>query len=107
MLSQRQRNILKLHQALVQKGVYISTNRLDPLSAYNENRRMVNMEQQVLGVPHKGNWLHVPLSYYYSLDEDSDWMAEGIATEFALSFDASAQDVNDAWWAPAGLGSVP
>ena len=103
MHSQRMRNILKLHGALDQKGFYISVNRLDPISSYNEHHRMVNWQDRVLRVTHRGNWLHVPLSYYYSLDENSDWMAESIATEFALSFDAGVQDVNDAWFTPAGL----
>lgn len=103
MLNQRQRNILKLHKALDQKGFHISTNRLDPLSAYNENHSMVNWQDKVLRVSHRGNWLHVPLSYYYSLDENSVWMAEGIATEFALSFDSSLQDESDAWFTPSGL----
>lgn len=103
MLSQRMRNIEKLHKALDQKGFYISTNRLDPLSAYNENNRMVNWQDKVLNVSHKGNWLHVPLNYYYSLDENSNWMVEGIVMEFALSFDESLHDVNDVWWTPAGI----
>jgi len=103
MHNQRQRNILKLHKVLDEKGFYISTTRLDPLRAYNENHRMVHWQDKVLKVIHKGNWLHVPLSYYYSLDENSDWMAESIATEFALCFDASVQDTNEEWFTPAGL----
>lgn len=103
MCNQRRRNILKLHKALNHKGFYISTNNLDPLSQFNENRRMVNWQDKVLRVAHRGNWLHVPISYYYSLDENSDWMAESIATEFALCFDASVQDTNDAWFTPSGL----
>lgn len=80
-------NARKLQFALMKIGFHIHIDFLDPLSTYNEKHKRVDYKVKELNVLWKGNSLKVPLDYY--LHTDVDFLAESMAVEFALGFDAN------------------